>query len=280
MKKMITNNERKERKKELQEKLVVELTSTFNFNKTKAKKIASKIKGINQLYLLSSLRFLSYTEKVTEPTFTFRFLGTVFTLESLASPKDLNKKRDKVKKYLKKNLTKEEKISLLMNFEFSEPYEYLSKAGSVRHLMFKEFCNDKKFLQRHHIDSPETNYEFCSGNRNPLCECDKWLNENENKINFYIDKFVDILYEIRNSIVHEASHVSIMPLYDEPDIEEYTDYESSLIDAYSLIYKEETEDKIIFHKNYFRVYESCMKPEDFFKIIRNCIKTDLERRIN
>jgi hypothetical protein len=261
---------------ELTEKLSKELAGVVGLSLADAKSISEKVKGINQLYLLSSLRFLRYTQSITEPTFTFRFLGTVFILESLASPKDMHNKRDKVKKYVKGNLTDEEKISLLTSFEFSEPYPYLTKAGEIRHLMFGEFSKDKDFLARNLINSPEE-VDFCSGGSLPLCHCKDWLMENKQRLNKYMDKFIDILYEIRNSIVHEASHVSFMPLYDQEEMREYTSYEESLVDVYSLIYKTEDSEKVVYYKNYFRIYESYMNPEDFFTIIKNCIKSDLKK---
>ncbi len=220
---------------------------------------------LEKVRLSASLSFLSYTQKIKEPGYTFRLLGILFILESLVAAKE-KKKLKKVQKFLRESLDLENKISLLENFIFSEKYEF--KKGPKhppRHIMFEDFDNDESFKKSHYIQNEKI--EFCSGSKAPICYCVEWLRKNPKKIDDYLDTLIGHLYDMRHAIVHESFPVLGLPDYSE----KYTagSFSASLVDAYPV-----SDDK-----KYFRSYEVYIDPDKFFEIMKKLYLKVLTEKI-
>jgi len=216
---------------------------------------------LEKIRLLSVTNFLNYTFRIKEDAYIFRLLGLIFTLESLVAAKQRNKKA-KVQKVLRENLEIEDKISLLRGFSFSEKYEF--KKGPKhfpKHIMFEDFDKDANFKKYHCV--PNEKIKFCSGSDAQICYCVEWLRQNSGKVDDYLDVLISNLYDMRNAIVHESFPVLGLPDYSEKHTA--GSFSASLVDAYP----------VSDNKKYFRSYEAYIDPDNFFEIIKNCIKNYL-----
>ena len=222
--------------------------------------------GINndleKVRLRAALSFLNYSSKLDEHGngYTFRLLGAIFVLESLVAVKE-KYKLVKLKKLIKENLEFEDKILLLSNFIFSGVYEFKKRPNyPLRHLMFKDVQKDFIFLKKHLIVKKDCKYCFprdCSSG------CIDWLRENPVKINNYTDKLVEYLYEMRCAVVHESFPVIGLPDYSEKHTA--GSFSASVLDCYPCSK----------NKKHFRSYETTIDPDEFFKIIKKCIRNYL-----
>jgi len=217
---------------------------------------------LTKLRLLSVIKFLGYTQLIKENSHTFQLLGSLFVLESLVAAKRNNKLK-RVKKLFRDDLVLEDKISLLGGFIFSNKYEFRKldqkEERKMRHVMFNDFNQDINFEKGVYINKEN----YCSSSEHPICRCVDWLKENNAKVNEYIDTLIDYLYEMRHAIVHEAFPVFCLPDYSEKNTA--GSFSASIIDCYP----------VSSNKKYFRSYEVGIDPEDFFRIIKNCIRKHL-----
>ncbi|XOB46313.1 MAG: hypothetical protein ACKKMV_02590 [Candidatus Nealsonbacteria bacterium] len=213
--------------------------------------------------LYATLSFLNYTYKIKESSYSFRLLGSLFLLESLIAAKEKNKLK-KIQKLSRDNLDFGDKISLLAGFIFSRKYTFRKdEIYPLRHIMFEDFNKDTNFKNKNYITRK---IDYCSGSNTPLCYCADWLKESQNRIDTYLDTLIKYFYEMRHAVVHEAFPVFGLPNYSK----KYTAgvSHSSLLDAYPI-----SKDK-----KYFRSYEVYINPDDFFRIMKSCIKNYLIKK--
>lgn len=232
-----------------------ELLACLNLNEEEAEKLIAMLPEIQAVRLSASLRSKRiYDFHVSKKAAGLKGLLELFTLESLIFYQKGNKE-DKFKRLLREHISLPNKIELLSNFMFTEPYKFRTNSGERRHLMYCDFLKDAQFRSIFCI--PDKEPEHCSFS---LCYCYEWLKE-QSSVDAYIDLFAERLFEIRNAFAHEAFPILLLPSYD--DRGDVASFSSALIDCYPL-----REDREL-----FRSYESSLNPEVYFRITKECMQS-------
>jgi len=236
------------RSEEIKEKAIKVLQIVFGFSEQNAKLcIAKNRSNINRSKIISLSHFFNYFKNIKEISYTFRFIGLVSVTESLY-PK-IKPNSERLKKFLTDNLDIQYKKQLLSSFIFSKDYKFQkSKIFPLRHIMFRDFVNDKKYRRRLRISNIQSQVKYCSKS---LCRCSDWLNHSPNKIDAYMEILARKLYDIRNAVIHESNPSLILS------------DGGSLLDTHTLL-KGPT---------YFRAYESDnITKQQFIDIISSGVK--------
>lgn len=122
----------------------------------------------------------------------------------------------------KSYLSNTEKISLLQKWAFSSQYSLGETQDEYKHLMKDEQLQDVQWHNDN--DDPYFHYDDeCYTGENWYCQCEDWLRDHEDKIDFYIDKLVRKFYAMRCAMYHNAFPIFIADRFE--DYEQVTSYE-------------------------------------------------------
>ncbi len=222
------------------------LKSSLSLNDMEVEQLMSKLSKIEKFRLLTGLRFIKKEKSA---------LSEIFFLESLIAVKK-NGKCNKFIELFLNNLDEIEKLDLIDNFLFSQPYKFQVSRDEPRHVMFTDFERDSPWIKKN-IDSSWRSYrDYCSSGNSPNCFCMQWLKSNQSKIDVYLKIVVWNLYKMRSAVVHECFPVVFLPNYnDNIDGIEI----SALMDAFPI---DHSIDKFV-------SYRATMKPKRFYEITKN-----------
>ncbi len=159
---------------------------------------------IDLFRLIMAVRFLDHAleNELKDNSTTLKVASALFTVEGVA-PATLLPNRNRLKRFLVKYLTTEEKVTLLNGFLFAGGHA-LGQAGSPsRHLMFESALNDAAFRKRNYLDDRDP--KCCSTRQYPDCFCARWLPaQGDGIINGFTEQLGDKLYDMRNAVAHDA----------------------------------------------------------------------------
>jgi hypothetical protein len=230
--------------------------NNIDASKEEAEYLISKYNtDIYRLRISAPIELLSYSEKVLiKEDKAFRTLFYIIALESTVAHKKSNKVSHMTNAAIE-YLDSEEKEQLLNGFTFTGTYNFREARSEYRHLMFEDVKKDMEG----NTEWQYLNSDHCSSTSKLSCYCWKWLTNNMDKVDNYIQPLISRLYAIRCATVHEGFITLWVPDYggSDPAINA-----GSLFDAYP------TEHKI----EQFNSYESGIKSGTFYKIIKKIIR--------
>lgn len=230
--------------KYFENELLKRLQNQLILTEKESKQILFNLQEIDKIRLWAGLKFIDKEYNV---------LLEIFFLESLIAI-DQPEKCKKLTNLFCNFTNFEEKVNLIDRFLFSEPFNLGQKKGIHRHVQFSDFVKDEEWIKEK-IDSSWINWkEYCSSGNTPLCFCMEWLKSHKDKgrINCYLEKIIEYLYDMRCAVVHEAFPVNFLAVNEK----------TSLVDSYPSRK----------HKKRFVSYNVYMSPDSFFKITRNVAK--------
>lgn len=157
---------------------------------------------------ISALKFWQHSIEVqlTSNSTNLSTLVTIFCAESILG-NQINSNSARLRNFLLNYLSREEKIELLSSYAFGSAHEFGQGGPRKKHLCHRAVIRDK--IGRYH------NQTYCSMS---LCGCEEWLrNAPVAKINRYLNMLGTYLYNMRNSVVHDAGFVQFtsMPFHDD-----------------------------------------------------------------
>jgi len=234
---------------DLRNSIVDNLKDVYNFNKEESENICDKLEIPQLIRLYSILRAekINQIRRAKTEYLGQDWLFDFFTIESISKLKS----NDYIKSFFIDNLTDEDKIKLLLHYQFSEEYEWGETRIKTSHLMREDMVRDQKFVNEYSGNHDFEN-DYCIQG---LCLCEIWVRKNKN-----IDCYINILQEkfknLRNSMVHDSSMLAILPVYKEQN--ESSTIRSIIIDMYSTCdYKKHI------------IYECDIDPKEYFQITWN-----------
>ena len=181
---------------------------------------------------ITTMRFLNYVlrNELRDEATILRVLSGIFAVEG-AAPGAIASK-DRLPLFLECYLEREEKITMLRSFVFTEPYPLgAEQHSSARHLMFSRAKSDVGFREDNGLDKEP---EYCSTQVHGACFCARWLNEQcDVTLNRYMRHLGERFYHMRCAVVHNGSPV----YFADSGVTRPADvvqWHVSLVDAFSL----------------------------------------------
>ena len=129
---------------------------------------------------------------------------------------------DQIKMCLKNYLSEEDKIGLLKEWAFSDKYQLGGEIGEYKHLMKGDQKADIKWhkINDERFGEPD---EECYTGENWFCQCEDWLRDNNQKLDYYLELLAEKFYAMRCAMYHNAFPIFIADTFEEN--EKVTSYE-------------------------------------------------------